>query len=440
MQEQRLLPAKPIESFEAYIAAGGGTGLAQALTMSPEQVIVAVNRSGLRGRGGAGFPTGMKWATVAHDPCPVKYFVCNAAEGEPGTFKDRMLMRMNPYQLLEGIAIGAYAISAREAYLVMKKSFEREHDALSLAMNEMAAQNRLGAIPIKIVEGPEDYLLGEEKALLEVIEGGLAMPREAQYPPYIKGLFITDPWQLNPAVVNNAETLSNIPQILAKDTDWFRSTGTTDSPGTMVFTVSGDVVRPGVFELALGTPLRELVFEHAGGLLPERKLKAIFSGVSNAVILPNSLDTLLAFDTMKAIGSGLGSAGFIVYDDTTCMVQLAHTFSRFLWIESCDQCSACKRGTDISTINLQKLIDGEGSEETIQSVVQGAVMAPQGNRCFLPVEHQQLILSMVAAFGEEFHAHLEHGCFGHRKVALPKMEDFDEARRVFTYSEGRTQP
>jgi NADH-quinone oxidoreductase subunit F len=435
-----LLPLKPIASLDEYIASGGGSALNKALGMTQEELITAVVNSGLRGRGGAGFPTGKKWKTVTDDPCPVKYFVCNAAEGEPGTFKDRMLMRRNPYQLLEGIAIGAHAIGARGAYIGMKRSFEKEYSALSRALQEMSGAQMLGSIPITIVRGPEDYLLGEEKALLEVIEGGLAMPREAEYPPYVKGLFVTNPLQLNPAVMNNAETLSNIPRIVLHGADEFRTAGTENSPGTMVFTVSGDVQKPGVYELPLGTTLRELLMKHGGGPLAGRTIKAVFSGVSNAVILPEQLDTPLDFDSMKAIGSGLGSGGFIVYDNTTCMVKVAHTFSRFLWLESCNQCSACKQGTDRSTIHLKMLIDGEGKDDTVDQIIAGAVMAPQGNRCFLPVEHQQLQLSILKSFTAEFAAHLQHGCENHREAPLPKLEDFDEATHQFSYSEGRTEP
>ncbi|MDP4219689.1 MAG: NADH-ubiquinone oxidoreductase-F iron-sulfur binding region domain-containing protein [Bacteroidota bacterium] len=434
------MPENPVENIESYLNAGGGKAIIKALTMSREQIISEITRSGLRGRGGAGFPTGLKWATVAHDPCSVKYFVCNAAEGEPGTFKDRMLIRMNPYQLLEGIAIGAYAVGAQNAYIVMKTSFEKEYTALSLALDAMAEHHLLGEISIVITRGPEDYLLGEEKAMLEVIEGGLAMPREAEYPPYVKGLFVTNPWELNPAVVNNVETLSNIPNIITRGTEWFRRIGTTDSPGTMIFTLSGNVRKPGVYELPMGSTLRELIFDCGGGLFPKKKIKAIFSGVSNAVILPYSLDVQLGFDTVRAIGSGLGSGGFVVFDDTTCMVQAAYTFSNFLWMESCNQCSACKRGTDISTINLRKLINGEGGPETIEGIRQGAVLAPQGNRCFLPVEHQQIILSIIREFAEEFTLHSERGCETCHKVVLPKIFDLDTHNHLFTYSEGRSQP
>ncbi|HYM10497.1 MAG TPA: NADH-ubiquinone oxidoreductase-F iron-sulfur binding region domain-containing protein, partial [Bryobacterales bacterium] len=339
-----------------------------------------------------------------------------------------------------GIAIGAYAIGAKKAFLGMKKSFEKETAAVERALREMTARNCLGPASAELVLGPEDYLLGEEKALLEVIEGGDPMPREADFPPYVKGLFVTDPAELNPAVVNNAETLSNIPHIVLRGADWFRSTGTPDTPGTMVFTVSGDVQKPGVYELPLGTPLRELIYAYGGGPWPGRRLKAVLSGAACAAILPASLDTPMDFGSLRRIGSGLGSGGFIVYDDTACMVRVAHTFSRFLWLESCNQCISCKEGTSQSTVSLSKLMEGGGNEIDVDLVIEGAMMAPHGNRCYLPEEHAQLIPSIVRAFSQEFVDHYGHGCQGCREERLPKMQDFDEQKGEFTYSPGRQTP
>ena len=382
-----LLPEDSIESVDAYISAGGGEALNRALTIPREQIIAEVKKSGLRGRGGAGFPTGLKWAGVAHDPCPIKYLVCNGSEGEPGSFKDHMLMRKNPYQLLEGIAIAAYAIGAKKAFLGIKASSRKEVGAVRHAIDEMLKRNVLGPTPVELVLGPEDYLFGEEKALLEVIEGRDPMPREADNPPYVDGLFITDPAEPNPTVVNNVETLSNIPHIVRRGAAWFRTMGTPDSPGTMIFTVCEDVQRPGVYELPMGTPLRSLVYDCAGGPLPGRKFKAFLSGVANPVVLPSRLDTPMDFSSMRAIGSGLGSGGFIAYDNSACMVRVAHMFAKFLWLESCNQCSSCKIGTNQSMTYLQKLIEGNGDATDIDFVIEGAMMAPHGNRCYLPVEH-----------------------------------------------------
>ena len=435
-----LLSEKPIASVDAYFSEGGGQALEKALRMARDQVIAEVKNSGLRGRGGGGFPTGLKWAGVAHDPCPTKYLVCNGSEGEPGSFKDHMLMRNNPHQLLEGIAIAAYAIGAKKAFLGIKASSQKEVNSIRRALDEMTQKNALGAIPIELVLGPEDYLFGEEKALLEVIEGRDALPREADNPPYVKGLFIVDPQQPNPTVVNNVETLSNIPQILTRGASWFRGIGTPDSPGTMIFTVCEDVLRPGVYELAMGTPLRTLIYDCAGGPLPGREFKGFFSGVANTAILPSALDTPMAFNSMQAIGSGLGSGGFIAYDDTACMVRVAHMFSKFLWLESCNQCWSCKLGTSRSMTHLQKLIEGVGDEMDVEFAIQGAQMAPHGNRCYLPIEHSLSCTSIIRSFSKEFILHYKRGCESCRDLVLPKIHDFDETKNFFTYSPGRQTP
>lgn len=435
-----LLQKDPVVSLDEYLSTGGGQAITKALTMPREQIISEITRSGLRGRGGAGFPTGLKWAGVAHDPCSTKYLVCNGSEGEPGSFKDHILMRRNPYQLLEGMAIAAYAIRVKKAFLGIKKRAERELAAIRRALDEMSRRDLLAHTPIEIVEGPEDYLFGEEKALLEVVEGRDPLPREADNPPYIKGLFISNPLEANPTVVNNVETLSNVPHILLRGAHWFREIGTPDSPGTMVFTVFEDVQRPGVYELPMGTPLRTLLYGYAGGPLPGRRFKAFLSGVANPVLLPSDLDTPLDFGSLRAIGSGLGSGGFIAYDETACMVRVAYMLAKFLWIESCNQCWSCKQGTHLSTIHLQDLIEGRGNEVNFQSVLQGAVMAPHANRCYLPVEHSLSCPSLLRNFTEEFEAHYNRGCKECREVPLPKIHDFDRNSHTFTYRLGRLTP
>src|SRR6266568_647643 len=277
-----LLSDGPVATVDDYIDAGGGSGLSEATKREPAQIVEEVRRSGLRGRGGAGFPTGVKWRTVRDDPCPTKFVVCNGAEGEPGTFKDRWLLRMNPYQVLEGLAIAALAVGAGKAFLGIKAGFEREIARLRQAMEEMAAHDMLGPVPIEVVPGPDEYLFGEEKALLEVIEGNPPLPRNV--PPFMEGLFRV-PGSPNPTVVNNVETLANVPHILRNGADWFRSFGTEKSPGTMVLTLSGDVERPGLYELPLGSTLRELVQTIGGGPPDGRKVKAIVPGASTTVLL-----------------------------------------------------------------------------------------------------------------------------------------------------------
>jgi NADH-quinone oxidoreductase subunit F len=427
-----LLAGDSVESFDAYLARGRGTGLANAFSLGPAEVVSEVTKARLRGRGGGGFPTGIKWASVARDAW--KYAVCNGAEGEPGTFKDRYLLRRNPYQMLEGLAIAAAAVGARRAYVCLKKSFIREIACVRRALREMSAARCLGNVTIDVVLGPEDYLFGEEKAMLEVIEGGLAMPRKADLPPHVHGLFVVRPDRSNPTVVNNVETLSNIPHILRQGAEWFRSVGTSDTPGTMVFTISGDVATPGVFELPMATPLDELVFEHGGGMRAGRTLKAVLSGVSNAVIQPSALHTRMDFGSMQAIGSGLGSGGFVVFDDSACMVRAAYKLSEFLYNESCGQCTPCKFGTNQATDHLRRLVDGAGRSFDLNLVLEGAAMAPYANRCYLPVEHSVMVPSLVRAFATEFEQHFGRGCSACRDFIVPRFADFDEQSRTFVYT------
>jgi NADH-quinone oxidoreductase subunit F len=335
------------------------------------------------------------------------------------------------------MAIAARAIGVRAAYLCVKKSFEKEIAAVRRAMDEMTAAKALGSIPIELVLGPEDYLFGEEKALLEVIEGGPAMPREADLPPYVQGLFVTSPTELNPAVVNNVETLSNVPHILRQGAAWFRSIGTPDTPGTMVFTLSGDVPTPGVYERPTGTPLRELVFGLGGGPKAGHTLKALFSGISNPIVLPSAFAASLDFGSMQKIGSGLGSGGFIAYDDSACMVRVAHQLSEFLYVESCGQCTPCKFGTNQATYYLHKLVHSLGDRADLEFALEGAAMAPHANRCFLPVEHSLLIPSIVRSFGREFEQHFNRGCQSCRDTIVPKIVDFDPSKASFTYFRAR---
>uniref|UniRef100_UPI000B7CAF4E SLBB domain-containing protein n=1 Tax=Candidatus Entotheonella palauensis TaxID=93172 RepID=UPI000B7CAF4E len=322
-EHRRLLPPDgiPITSLRAYEDMGGLIALRQVQQARPEAVIDELTRTGLRGRGGAGFSTGAKWSGALQEGTGTRYVCCNGAEGEPGTFKDRYLLRMNPYQVLEGIAIAAYTIGAPQAFICLKQSFRPEIDRLQEALDAFMASGILGAPPsleMTLVLGPEEYLFGEEKALLEVVEGNLPLPR--WLPPYIEGLFI-EPNVANPTLVNNVETLANVTHILRHGAEWFRQVGTADSPGTMICTVCEDVRRPGCYELPLGTPFRVLIEELGGGARPGRTLKAIFPGGSNGVLMADDLDERLEFDALRNAGSGLGSAGFIVYDDTACMVK-----------------------------------------------------------------------------------------------------------------------
>ena len=449
-----LLSDPPVTSLDDYRGRGGGQGLARARQLGPSQVIEEVNLSGLRGRGGAGFRTGVKWAAVARGGRGRRYVVCNAAEGEPGTFKDRALMRANPYQVVEGLAIAALAVGANEGFIALKASFTAEHRRIQDAAAEMADAGLLGDLTLQLVAGPEEYLYGEEKALLEVIEGNDPLPR--WLPPYLHGLFATAPqlgWQAhepepgadteggsNPTLVNNAETLSNIPHIVVRGAEWFRSLGTAASPGTIVCTVVGDVVRPGVVEVELGTPLRQ-VLDACGGPHPGRAIRAVFSGVSNPVLTASDLDTPLSYEAMEGAGSGLGAAGFIVYDDTACMVEVGRMWSRFLAVESCGQCPPCKYATGEVTDALDRIAAGLGDEAQVERISERLLIVADGNRCFLPVQEQRVISSILRRFPEDVVAHLEgRGCPRPRDIPVPKIVDLVDGSVVYDERQAHKRP
>lgn len=440
-----LLPEQPIGSLEAYRERGGGEGLARAMEIGPEASIEEVGTARLRGRGGGGFPTGIKWRGVADaEPDQSRYFVCNAAEGEPGTFKDRALMRLNPYQVLEGVAIGAFAVGAEEAYVGIKDKYHGEIDNLERAATEMAEAGMLGEVPIRVVTGPDDYLLGEEKGLLEAIEGRPPFPR--WYPPYLLGLHTGMPagvgaassgWteQTNPTVVNNVETLANVPHILAHGSDWYLTLGTDDSPGHMIFTVSGDVRTEALAELPLGTPLAVLVHGVGEGLEAGRRLKAVFPGVSNVPIPDRFLDTPMDFRSLQEIGSGLGSGGMIVYDDTACIVGVAAVLSRFLAVESCGQCPPCKLGTDALADRFFAIEEGKGTEFTLDEIKAWIGRVTDANRCGLGAGERALAAGVLQMYPEEVVDHLERGCWADRQVNVPKMSDWMPGEGRFVYDE-----
>jgi NADH-quinone oxidoreductase subunit F len=416
-------------SFDDYVANGGGRGLERALTMAPEQVIEEVALSGLRGRGGAGFPTARKWAAL-HTGTGPRYVVCNAAEGEPATFKDRLLIRRNPYRVLDGLQVAAYAVGAERAYIGLKDAFRTEFDALSLALDEMERGGAL-PVPVEMVAGPDHYLLGEETGLLEVIEEREPLPRVAR--PFYWGLFASPPNE-NPTAVNNVETLSNVAHILAEGPDWLRQSGTEASPGTMCFTVAGDVEREGVYELPMGTSLRELLVA-ASGVRGDEEVKVIFPGASSTALVPEQLETPLSFEAMAAVGSGLGAGGFAVYDDSTCVVEVALLFARFLHVESCGQCPPCKLNSGDVVEFLVALERGDPEADLDEALVR-ARGATDGQKCALPTGTSLLMQSLFLTFEGEFRAHAGRECPSPRGLVLPKLVDWDRDAGRFTFDEG----
>jgi NADH:ubiquinone oxidoreductase subunit F (NADH-binding) len=429
-----LLPDAPIERVEDYLAGGGGAGLEHALEIGEEATIDLVTRSGLRGRGGAGFTTGQKWASVRNAGSGLRFVVANAAEGEPATFKDRMLIRRDPYRIVEGAAIAAFAVGAGTVFLATKRSYAREAEALTRAAVELSATGLLQELTVNIVEGPDDYLYGEEKALLEVVEGRDPLPR--LLPPYQVGLFASQPasgWESgpvpvdrrsesNPTVVNNVETLAAAAHILAKGAEWFRAMGTTGSPGTVIATVVGDVARPGVHEVDMGTPFAELL-ERCGGPLPGRRFKAAFSGVSNPVLRAEDFDVPLTYEHFAERGSGLGAAGFVVYDDSVNMTFVAHELSRFLAVESCGQCPPCKQGATAITGWLAAICNGEAGNEVLGDLSARLRNVTDANRCYLGTEEQAVVSSVLREFPEDVADLLDHHPTPTRVVQVPLIAD-----------------
>jgi NADH:ubiquinone oxidoreductase subunit F (NADH-binding) len=382
------------------------------------------------------------------------YAVCNAAEGEPGTFKDRALLRANPYAVLEGLLISAVAVEAREAFIALKASFAPEIERVRGALAEMEERGWLGNRTVVVTTGPEEYLFGEEKALLEVIEGNDPLPR--WLPPYLHGLFATAPqlgWQsaepeaghhgpheANPTLVNNAESLAHAAWILGHGADKFRVLGCQDSPGTIICTVVGDVRTPAVMEVPMGTPLTE-VLARAGGPQEGRQLKAVFPGVANAVVPAAAFATPLTYEDMEAAGSGLGAAGFIVYDDSACMVEVTAMISRFLSVESCGQCPPCKLGSGQITEALERIRDGAGTDRDLEHIHSRLQMVADGNRCYLPVQEQTLVSSVLRTFPEDFAAHLEGGCLSSRgEIPTPKIVDLADGVATYDANQDRKQP
>jgi NADH-quinone oxidoreductase subunit F len=449
-----LLDGDPVGSLDEYRARGGGQAFAAAVQVGEDAVVDEITASGLRGRGGGGFPTGRKWTGMREAGPGRRFAVCNAAEGEPGTFKDRALLRHDPYRVLEGLAIASFAVGAEAAYVATKARYEREAERLAAAIAEVEAAGLFADLPITLVLGPDEYLFGEEKALLEVIEGHDPLPR--LLPPYEHGLFATDiqtGWQSvdeptrrgargqpNPTLVNNVETLAHVPRILREGGDWFRSMGTAESPGTTVATVVGDVIAPYAGEVELGTPLWDLIAE-AGGLAPGRKVQAVFSGVANAVITAEHLDSPVSYEGLAAIGSGLGSAGFIVYDDAACMVEVARELSRFLYVESCGQCRSCKFGTGDITRTLDVIAAGEGTERDVEVIGARLRSVTDQTRCYLAAEEQILISSILRSFPEEFALHLEGRCSVEpRTILVPKLLDVVDGTATYDTRHARKQP
>lgn len=404
-----------LRQVEVYSSLGGYEGLAKALReYRPADVIEIVKKSGLRGRGGAGFPTGMKWGFVPKDsPKPV-YLCVNADESEPGTFKDRLIIEKDPHQLLEGTIIAAYALGCHQAFIYIRGEFAYGARVLDQAVKEAYGKGYLGKnilgsgfdLDLVVHRGAGAYICGEETALLESIEGRRGHPRLKPPFPAIVGLYGA------PTVINNVETLSNVPHIIRNGPEWYASIGVDRNSGTRLFAVSGHVKRRGVYEFPMGVTLRELIYNHCGGMRDGRELKAVVPGGSSVPVLtPDQLDISLDFDSVAKAGSMLGSAGVIVMDDSTCMVRAAMRISQFYAEESCGQCTQCREGTEWLHQILTRLENGQGRNGDLETLLdicanmKALTICPLSDAAAMPVE------SYIRKFRDEFEAHIEeHRC------------------------------
>jgi NADH-quinone oxidoreductase subunit F len=403
-------------TLAGYESSGGYRALRKALKeMTPEQVTGEVKRSGLRGRGGAGFPTGVKWDFVPRDGERPVYLINNADESEPGTFKDRLLIVHDPHLVLEGTMISAYAIGARHAFIYIRGEFAREYRILAMAVAELREKGYLGRnilgsgidLQVTVLRGAGAYICGEETALMNSLEGKRGEPRLKPPFPAQVGIFGC------PTNVNNTETLSNVPFIVERGGDWYASIGKENNTGPKLYGVSGHVKRPGVYELPMTVTCRDLIEKYAGGMLRDgHPVKAVIPGGSSVpVLLPEELDVIMSFDDLAAAGSMLGSAGCIVMDDTVCMVEAMMNLARFYHHESCGQCTPCRQGCGWLHDLLARLESGGGSPEDIPLIaeladnIEGHTICPLGEAAAMPAR------SFVEKFAGEFRAHVEQkGC------------------------------
>ena len=407
-----LVPIENHDRIEVYEKNAGYTALRKALKeMSPEQVTKEVADSGLRGRGGAGFPAGRKWQFLPKDSDKPVYLCVNADESEPGTFKDRELMLKHPHTVLEGTILTSYAIGCHHTFIYIRGEFVAEARQMQEAIDEAAARGYIGEnilgsgfdLKITIYRGGGAYICGEETALMTSLEGGKGYPRVKPPFPAVSGLYGC------PTIINNVETLANIPAIVNNGAEWFKSIGTEKSTGSKIFCVSGHVNKPGNYELPMGISLRELLYEHAGGIRNDANLKAVIPGGSSVPILTaDKVDVKMDFESLAEAGSMLGSAAVIVMDENTCIVHAAMVISRFYRHESCGQCTPCRQGTTWMYRVLNRIEHGKGKMEDLELLldvcdnIEGNTICPLGDAAVPSVR------TSIKQFRDEYEYHIKN--------------------------------
>ena len=411
------------ESLDEYLASGGFKALEKAMTeMTPEAIVDEVDKSGLRGRGGGGFPAGRKWKQVASQKETTRYVVCNGDEGDPGAFMDGSVMEGDPYRLIEGMMIAAYAVKAQHGYIYVRAEYPNSVKRLKGAIAELEKRGLLGdnilgtgfSFHMHINRGAGAFVCGEGSALTASIEGSRGMPRVKPPRTVEQGLWA------KPTVLNNVETYANVPKIILEGADWFRSIGTEGSPGCKTFSLTGAIQNTGLIEVPMGTTLREIIFDIGGGLKNGANFKAVqIGGPSGGCLTEEHLDVPLDFDSVKKYGAIVGSGGLVVMDDSTCMVEVARFFMGFTQRESCGKCGPCRIGTKRMLEILEKIVAGKGTLEDLDKLEETANFVKERSLCGLGKSAPLPVLSTIKNFREEYLEHIqEHKCRAHVCTAM----------------------
>ena len=395
---------RDLTKLSEYEAIGGYAALRKARALTPEQLIEEMQAANLRGRGGAGFPIGRKASLIPRQSPKPKYVVVNADESEPGAFKDRQVMNQVPHRLIEGCLIAAHAIESKDVFIYIRGEYLSEYEVLQAAVDEAEAAGLFADVRVVVHRGAGAYICGEETALLDSLEGRRGQPRPRPPFPPVQGLYNA------PTQVNNVCTIATLPIVISMGAAEFAKTGAETAPGTAIFSISGNVVRPGNYELELGTPMRELIYDHAGGIPDGRRLKAVIPGGSSVPALsPDEIDVPLDYDSLAQLKTFFGAASLIVVDDRCCMVQLALRSTQFYMHESCGKCTPCREGTRWMVQILEKIERGDGEHgdlallESINGRILGKVLCALGEFAVYPVA------SYMDKWGDEFRAHVDQG-------------------------------
>jgi NADH-quinone oxidoreductase subunit F len=399
------------KNIEDYIALGGYSALAKVLfKMAPKQVIEEIKKANLRGRGGGGFPTALKWETTRNAPEEPKYVIVNCDAGDPGAFMDRSLMEGNPHSVLEGLIIGAYAIGAREGYVYVREEYPVAAETITLAIRQaedygLLGDNIMGSslnLRVKVQRGAGAFVSGESSALMTSIEGKVGEPRPKYVHTAVKGI-----WN-KPSCLNNVKTWACVPVIILRGADWFRNIGTKDSSGTMIFSLVGKVMNTGLVEVPMGITLRDLIFKVGGGIRHDKKFKAVQTGGPSGGFIPEQyLDTPVDFEELVKVGSMMGSGGMVVMDEDTCMVDSARYFVDFLLEESCGKCAPCREGLKELSRTLSDICEGKGKDEDIQSIMDICEVMKEASLCALGRTAVNPVFTSLKYFREEWEQHIK---------------------------------